>query len=139
MLRMLKLIRFIRPWAKYLLAGWILAIISVSSTPGIPTLKIHTQNNEIRIDYLLHIIEYGSLTFLALLTFSDKKYSFQPQKLLFIIAVLVIFALVDELHQKIIPGRSYNIYDFFSNLAGIIVGSLISLLLFRRAEKDYYS
>ncbi len=132
---MLLLIRYIRPYAKYLLLLWVVAIISVSSTPGIPTLKIHTPNSEIRIDYLLHLAEYASLTFLALLTFADERYSFRPRKLLLLIAGLLFFALADELHQKFIPGRSYNIYDFISNAAGIVVGSVISLMLFAKVRQ----
>lgn len=135
---MLYLIRYIKPWARYLLIIWVLAIVTVSSSPGIPTLKIHTPKAEIRIDYLLHLIEYGSLTFLALMTFADEKYSFRPRKLILIIAGLILFALADELHQKLVPGRTYNFFDLVSNFAGILAGWMVSILLFRLVKKKYF-
>lgn len=135
---MLYLTKYIKPWAGYLLTIWVLAIVTVSSSPGIPTLKIHTPKAEIRIDYLLHIIEYGSLTFLALLTFADKSFSVSLKKSALIAAALLVFAFADEFHQKLVPGRSYNIFDFVSNAAGILAGWPISIILFRLVKKKYY-
>jgi VanZ family protein len=135
---MLYLINYIRPWARYLLIIWILAIVTVSSSPGIPTLKIHTQKAEIRIDYLLHIIEYGSLVFLALLTFSGKDFSVSVRRAATIVAAILLFAFADEFHQKLVPGRSYNIYDFVSNAAGTLAGWLVSIILFRLVKKKFY-
>ena len=128
---MLKLITYLRPVARYLLIAWILTIIIVSSIPNIPTLKIHTAKSEIRLDYLMHFCEYGVLTFIAFLSFAGKEFKIGYRKVLLITISLIIFAVLDELHQKLIPGRSYNIKDIMSNVTGILVVTIFTVILFR--------
>jgi len=128
---MLKLIIYLRPVARYLLITWILTIIIVSSIPNIPTLKIHTAKSEIRLDYLMHFCEYGVLTFVAFLSFAGKEFKLSFRKVLMIAASLILFAVLDELHQKLIPGRSYNIKDIMSNVAGIVTATFFLVIVFR--------
>jgi VanZ family protein len=128
---MLKLIIYLRPVARYLLMAWILTIIIVSSIPNIPTLKIHTAKSEIRLDYLMHFCEYGVLTFIAFLSFAGKDFKISFSKTLLIAFSLIIFAVLDELHQKLIPGRSYNIKDIMSNVTGIVVVTALVMIVFR--------
>lgn len=129
---MYKLISFLRPFAKYFLAIWIITIIFVSSVPSIPSLKIHTQKADIRLDYLIHFLEYGALAFLTYLTFSGKDFRISLRKFLIITVCLVVFAVADESHQIIIPGRTFNINDIISNLAGIAGGLVFCVLVFRK-------
>jgi VanZ family protein len=128
---MLKLIIYLRPVARYLLMAWILTIIILSSIPNIPTLKIHTAKSEIRLDYLMHFCEYGVLTFIAFLSFAGKEFNIGCRKILLIAISLIIFAVLDELHQKLIPGRSYNIKDIISNVTGIMAVTIFVMLIFR--------
>jgi VanZ family protein len=128
---MLKLIIFLRPFARYLLIAWALTILIFSSIPNIPTLKIHTARAEIRLDYLLHVCEYGLLTFVTFLSFAGNEFRIRYPKIVLITVSLIIFAIADELHQKLIPGRSYNINDIMSNVAGILAGTLFTLIVFR--------
>jgi VanZ family protein len=128
---MLKLIIFLRPVARYLLIAWILTIIILSSIPNIPTLKIHTAKSEIRLDYLMHFCEYGVLTFIAFLSFAGKEFKIGFRKVLIIAVSLILFAVLDELHQKLIPGRSYNIKDIMSNVTGIVVVTVLVVIVFR--------
>jgi VanZ family protein len=128
---MVKLIIFLRPFARYLLIAWALTILILSSIPNIPTLKIHTARAEFRIDYLVHFCEYGFLTFVTFLSFAGNKFKINYEKIVFITISLILFAIIDELHQKLIPGRSYNIMDIMSNVAGILAGNLFSLIVFR--------
>lgn len=129
---MYKLITFLRPYAKYFLAVWIIAIITVSSVPSIPTLKIHTQKADIRLDYLIHFLEYGSLAFLAYLSFAGKDFRVSALKYLILTVCLIIFAMADEWHQVIIPGRTFNPKDLISNLAGIAGGLVFCVVVFRK-------
>ena len=128
---MLKLIIYLRPAARYFLIAWLLTIIIVSSIPNIPTLKIHTAGKEIRLDYLMHFCEYGVLTFMAFLSIVGKEFKIHFRKVLLIAAGLIMFAILDELHQKLIPGRSYNIKDMMSNVTGIMVVTVFTVVLFR--------
>jgi VanZ family protein len=137
---MLKLIIFLRPFARYLLIAWLLTIIILSSIPNIPTLKIHTAHDEFRLDYLIHFSEYGILTFITFLSFAGNEFRVSFRKMLLITICLSVFAYLDEFHQKIIPGRTYNIKDFLSNESGVIVAAIITIILFRfihpEAAKD---
>jgi VanZ family protein len=132
---MLKLIAFLRPFALYLLIGWVLFIALFSSLPSIPTLKIQTDKIEIRLDYLIHICEYGWLTFLAFLTFSGREFKVSSRKYLIISLCLTGFAFLDEFHQKFIPGRAYNLNDIISDITGIVAGLVFCVIVFRMMEK----
>lgn len=129
---MIKLITFLRPFAKYLLIAWILAIIIVSSIPNVPVLKIHTSKSEIRLDYLIHFVEYGSLAFLTYLSFTGREFRISICKYVILTIFLILFAIADETHQLIIPGRAFNPKDLLSNLAGISGGLVFSIMVFWR-------
>jgi VanZ family protein len=132
---MLKLIIFLRPYAGYLLISWLLTIIIVSSIPSIPTLKIYTAKSEIRLDYLIHFCVYGALAFLANLSFAGDGFRVPFRKYVLITICLVFYAFADEFHQKLIPGRAFNMNDIFSNLAGIAAGLVFCIVVFRRIKQ----
>jgi VanZ family protein len=128
---MLKLIIILRPVARYLLIAWGLTIIILSSIPNIPTLKIHTAKAEFRLDYLMHFCEYGVLTFVTFLSFAGEEFKIRFRKFMLITTFLVTFAVLDELHQKLIPGRTCSIKDMTSDVTGILAAIIFMLLIFR--------
>jgi VanZ family protein len=132
---MIPIIKLIRPFAKYLMIVWLLTILTVSSIPYIPTIRIHTANNEFRLDYLMHFCEYGLLAFLTFFSFTDDELRIGFRKGVIILFSLMLFAYLDELHQKLIPGRTYNINDILSNLSGIVAGALFTYIVFRSIRK----
>jgi len=132
---MFKIIISLRPYSRFLLIIWALTIIFVSSIPSIPTLKIHTARVEIRLDYLIHFCEYGLLAFMAFLSFSGNDYKPGLRKYILISLSLIAFAILDEFHQKFIPGRAFNVRDIESNIIGIIAALLFCLVVFRKIGK----
>jgi VanZ family protein len=133
---MVQLIILFKPFAKYLLAVWIVTIIVVSSIPSLPVLKIHAAKTEIRLDYLMHFCEYGFLAFLAFLSFTGIEFKMSSRKFILITLCLISFAFLDELHQILIPGRAFNLNDILSNVMGILAALLFCALVFRKiAEK----
>lgn len=46
---------------------------------------------------------------------------------MFVFTIFIGFALaaIDETHQLIIPGRTFNLMDMASNFVGVFTGSLI--------------
>jgi VanZ like family. len=128
---MLKLIIFLRPIARYLLIAWVLTIIILSSLPNIPTLKIHTARAEFRLDYLMHFCEYGVLAFMTFLSFAGEEFKIRFRKFMLITAFLVLFAALDELHQKLIPGRTCSINDVASDVTGVLATIIFTVLVFR--------
>lgn len=132
---MLKLIRIIRSVSAYFLLLWMITIILVSSTPNLPVLKIHTSKSEIRLDYFMHFCEYGFLAFMAYLAFAGRFFDVSLKKFSIITILLLIFAVADELHQKFIPGRTYNPRDLAGNFLGIFAAMVFSIIVFRRMSK----
>ena len=125
----------LKPFSKYFLIAWAVIILTISSIPSIPTLKVHAGELSFRLDYLIHIAEYGILSCFAYSTFAEKESQTVLVRYLLITIFLVIFAYADEFHQKYIPGRSYNLYDFISNFTGIIT-ALLCYLIKRRRKKN---
>jgi VanZ family protein len=42
-----------------------------------------------------------------------------------------MFAILDELHQKLIPGRTCSIRDVASDVTGVLAAIVFTLLVFR--------
>lgn len=129
---MKQLIIDVRPFAKYLLIGWLAAIIIISSIPSLPTPKISIDKYVLRLDYLFHLCEYGGLALLAFLSFTGERFYLTFYKFLIIALSLVVFAFLDEFHQKLIPGRTFNPKDLISNITGIMASLILCILFFRK-------
>ena len=132
---MLRLITAFRPYSKYFFIAWMLIIITVSSIPKLPVMKIETEKGIIRLDYLIHFCVYGSLAFLAFMTYAGRSFRLSLKKYLIITIGLILFALADEFHQKLIPGRAFNLKDIYSNIAGIVAGLVFCVVVFRRIRE----
>jgi VanZ family protein len=132
---MLRLIKGIKPYSKYLFIAWMVIILTVSSIPKLPVMKIETERGTIRLDYIIHICEYGSLAFLAFLSFADNNFRLNLKKYALLTAGIILFSLLDEFHQKLIPGRSFNVKDVYSNLTGIMAALVTCVILFRYLGK----
>lgn len=132
---MLRLITAFRPYSKYFFIAWMIIIMTVSSIPKLPVMKIETEKGIIRLDYLIHFCEYGSLAFFAFLTYAGRNFRISLKRYLTISAGLILFSLADEFHQKLIPGRAFNLKDIYSNIAGIIAGLVFCVVVFRILER----
>jgi len=129
---MIKLIIWCKPFSRYLLAVWIITIIIVSSIPSLPAMKIHTSKADIRLDYFIHFCEYGFLTLMAVLSFTGTDFKVSLRKFILISLSLIAFAVLDEFHQKLIPGRAFNPKDIYSNITGIVAAIVFCAFVFRK-------
>ncbi len=129
---MSNIIRKLIPFSRYLLIIWVILMIISSSIPGIPTPKIETAKTEIRLDYIIHFLEYCGLAFLAVLSFTPSSMILKLSRLLVIFVALALFAVADESHQLLIPDRTFNPVDIFSNILGVITGTLFTMIIIRR-------
>jgi VanZ family protein len=119
--------------SKYLLIGWLLTMIILSSIPNIPTLKIQTARHVVRLDYLMHFGEYGILSFLAFIYFAENKFRIGYRKVILVAGCIILFAILDELHQKLIPGRTYSTRDIMSDVTGVATAIVFTIFIFRSA------
>jgi len=113
---------------------WGVLILSVSSIPksNLPETTFHN------LDKFIHAMEYLIFSILLIKYFSDKR------KKIFIKIFFVgsIMAVIDELHQYLIPGRTPDILDIAADLFGLII--ILILLhfkptIFHRIYKDQRS
>lgn len=73
-------------------------------------------------DKVYHFLEYSVFSFLLFLAFSRSKTDFLKKNLfLFSSLIGIIYAYSDEFHQRFVPGRTYDLYDFAADCLGIIL------------------
>ncbi|MEA3359252.1 MAG: VanZ family protein [Thermodesulfobacteriota bacterium] len=78
----------------------------------------------------IHVIMYGILTFVlwfSLPKLDDRLFT----KMLLCASIPILYAVSDELHQSLVPGRCGNIRGILFDLIGII---LVLLWLWRRQK-----
>ena len=79
-----------------------------------------------------HLTEYAILAFFAARAFrTSPRPSIANRWFLISLAIVVIYALLDEYHQSFVPSRTGTIYDSLIDIAG----GLTALLLIRHRHK----
>jgi VanZ family protein len=107
---------------------WALAILAVSSIPN-PNLGGTLFPG---CDKVAHFIEYSILGALLGFWASGRAPRFAGA----LVAAAILLAALDEVHQRFIPGREMDFWDFSADAAGIVVGFLVSRrYLARRARR----
>ncbi len=96
-----------------------LLIIYASSIPDFTVPAISARADQV-LSNLAHIPAYALITFLWLNSFTAPKRS--AVLALVIISAMVMFAISDELHQSMVPGRTASILDICLDLIGVIIG-----------------
>ncbi len=73
-------------------------------------------------DKLYHFAEYAIFSLLLFLAFFKAETNFF-KKNVFLLSSLVgiAYAYSDEFHQRFVPGRSYDLYDFVADCLGIVL------------------
>lgn len=141
----------IKLWSGWLLLTWFIVILSLALIPLSSSLpKLDIGKVEIRFDYLYHIIAFATGTLLAVL-YSVRNYPYpQPPalpvnrsfsegwrtarriRIIIFLCLILLYAILHEYIQKLIPWRSFNINDIISNLLGVALGIIIAILFWRR-------
>ena len=81
-----------------------------------------------------HLFEYAVLGYLARRAFVSSSSAFIRQRWFELgLAIVVLNALLDELHQSFVPTRTASIYDSLID----IVGGLTVLLIFKLVAKRH--
>lgn len=107
------------------------AILAVSSLGNLRTPKMKL----IAFDKVAHFLEYAIFGILTYRSFSHLRWTSGTKRtILFSIIFLAIFAVINELFQSMIPGRSSDIYDVLADLGGAVL-VLVILLLWRLRQK----
>jgi VanZ family protein len=71
-------------------------------------------------DKLYHFVEYGIFSVLLFFTLLNSKRDFLRKNVLLISLLIgASFGILDELHQKFIPGRQADVLDFTADFVGV--------------------
>lgn len=103
---------------------WGAFILTLSSIPNLET----PGPKVFGLDKVAHLGEYLILMFLifrASQPEADEPPAQKPKKFVNLIPFILLLALLDELHQKFIPGREVELSDLGFNFIGILLGWLL--------------
>jgi VanZ family protein len=122
---------------------WAIIIATISSIPNLPNPEIPESNwISFRLDYLFHFFVFFILGIAVVLWQTPGKLKLARWSMAIIILAGSAFGIIDEVHQLIIPGRSYNPLDLIYNLFGYWAGVLLTYHYFIRnliAKKGRFS
>ncbi len=110
--------------------SWLVFIIIMTLIPKLP---VDTDSDKdlflglIRFDYLVHFGVFGILGIFLGIWKLGKLTNIKSVIFLFLFGLL--FAYFDEFLQIFIEGRTYNIFDFYFNAIGFIIGLVFIIIL----------
>lgn len=111
-------------------------ILIVSSIPNLKTPQLGFENQ----DKLYHFIEYSIFSVLLFFTLLNSNKNFLRKNVLLIsILIGASFGILDELHQKFIPGRTADILDFTADFVGITIIQIVFWIYYRRKSRIHSS
>ena|SRR3989344_2886376 len=94
-------------------------IFYMSSLSHIPSIESKIVSGWVGSNYLKHALEYFIL---GILLIRASKKSNLKNPLWFSLLTLSIYALSDEFHQIFVPGREFEIFDWFFDFIGGTAG-----------------
>lgn len=102
--------------------GWALLILVATSIPSaaIPRLNFTLADK---------FVHFGMYAVFGLLVARSVDGVRTVRTFLAALAMLVVFGLVDELHQALIPGRSTELLDWLADSLGALTGLLLGKFL----------
>ncbi|MFX1280048.1 MAG: VanZ family protein [Promethearchaeota archaeon] len=71
---------------------------------------------------LLHIVEFGALSFLVLFGLYPKV------RATVLIMLSFLYAVLDEMHQLFVPYRYFDVNDLLFDLSGVLLGYLAYII-----------
>jgi VanZ family protein len=100
----------------WLALAYAVLILIVSSIPDLKTPQLGFEYQ----DKLYHFIEYGIFSvFLFFALLNSSKDFLRKNVLLISLLIGASFGILDELHQKFIPGRQADVLDFTADFVGV--------------------
>jgi VanZ family protein len=102
---------------------WAALLLFIGGRRDVPTVE-----SGLPLDKAAHFVAYGILSTLVTMAWLRTG---RPQKLAWVLVLALLVGVVDELHQRTVPGRSAEVLDWFADAAGIIVAALLVLRYMR--------
>lgn len=100
-------------------------LLRQTSLPGqdVPDMKIS--------DKIEHFAAYGGLAVLLSFTFNFQRKIrlLADHPFIFTVFLIAVYGMLDELHQRFIPGRSCDIKDWIADVTGALLGMMVVLII----------
>jgi len=86
-------------------------------------------------DKVVHCSCFAILTFFVAFAVYKKNY---VQRIQFWLPVAIVsfYGVIDEFHQSLVPGRSCDIFDWFADTLGAVIGSAIFLFIIKKSKNN---
>ena len=118
--------------------AWIPAIVyiglifAISSIPG----SIHGRIPFRVFDKAAHLGEFAGLGLFLMVAFRGSLPRADLKKVtLLVVIVGLTIGVLDELYQNLIPGRAVEFLDWVADTVGVVIGSAIAMIHYRRRER----
>ena len=113
-----------------LIVYWIILLFATSlPAQSVPSFGVGDKVNHFLAYFILSILLYLTLSF------QEKSIFAKRNSALLTIAVILLYGVLDELHQMLIPGRSAEFLDWTADAVGAICGVLIISFLLKKFKK----
>lgn len=120
-------------WFRY---GSLLVAVGVLVVSSWPSLSVSAFGWSLE-DKFQHLTVYALLSYLAARGWVPPRGAPGRKRVAWIILViLAIFAMLDEYHQRWIPGRFVELGDFLADALGVLAGFFLGLRHNRADEKS---
>ncbi len=130
LIAMLKLY-YLKPLWLVLFILWTALLATVALIPDSSMVVIDT-GSEFRWDYLEHFIAYLVFGSLYILWRSDTEFTLAGHEIAILFSGSIVFSILTEYAQVLIPGREFNFIDMVYNMLGVFAGILFTYLLLIR-------
>jgi len=123
-------IQSLRPLFLLLALSWATLIYYLSSQPGmgIPPVFLFQ-------DKLFHAFIFGILGFLSVGAMKAPVHGYKARQVWGILILVTLYAILDELHQLFVPGRTADIFDVIADMVGGMAGAWMMYHLLLKAGK----
>jgi VanZ family protein len=86
-------------------------------------------------DKVQHLLAYGVFAGTLGLWFSLQQWKKSPFRcMVWVIIIAVAYGVSDEIHQSFVPGRDCNVWDWFADTLGAIIGAGLVMVSVRKLE-----
>jgi len=97
--------------------AWAAVIFYLSSQPGTDKPMLFPLQ-----DKLLHAIVFGILGFLGMGALEAAAHGYHRWQVWLIAGLVTLYGILDEFHQRFVPGRTADVFDVMADVAGGLLG-----------------
>lgn len=104
-------------------ASWLITIIIASLIFYVSSLTVTPEvGSGVGLRAIVyHFGIFAALAFFLTLSLARGR---NKKQIFFALCLVLIYAAFDEFHQSFVPGRDANLFDFFTDATGVLLGSI---------------